>query len=165
MINFDIRTGFGYDIHRLVNVPGNILLSTVKIPSNKTVDAHSDGDVLLHSLSNALYSSIGKNDIGYYFPDNIEKTKNMNSVMILESALNSIRELHYKIQNVTIDIHLEKPKLMNYREEIRTALSQLLAISKDRVAVHFNTGEGLAEVGQERAIIVYSQVCILKDEN
>lgn len=162
-MDFDIRTGFGYDIHRLVKKAGNLILATVKIPSLKTVDSHSDGDVLLHSLSNALYASVGKNDIGYYFPDNIEETKDMDSARILEHALRAVAESGYRISNVTVDIHLEKPKLADYRESIRESLVRLLKMDSGRIAVHFNTGEHLSDVGKGRAIIVYSQVCIVKD--
>lgn len=163
MNQLDVRTGFGYDIHRLVEGNGKILFASVPVVANKIVEAHSDGDVVLHSLSNALFSSIGKNDIGYYFPDTIDETKGMSSIIIVQKALQIIREYGYRITSVTIDIVLEQPKLSSYREAIRKSLSSIINVEESRIAVHFNTGEKIGEIGQGKAIVVYSQVCILKD--
>lgn len=157
----DFKVGFGYDIHRLIK-GDHLLLATVEVPSDKKIDAHSDGDIVLHSLSQAILSAIGKEDIGSYFPDTIDKTKNMSSVDILNLALNMLKEEEYKLNNIVIDIVLEKPKLKDYKEEIKNKLSSLLAIDKKKIAINANTHEKVDSIGKNKAIVCYSVVSIIK---
>lgn len=158
----DIRVGFGYDIHRFSQTGKPFLLGGVAV-SGKCIEAHSDGDALLHSLSNALLSSVGLDDIGCYFPDNSKETADMNSKNILLFVLNEIEKLGYSISNVVVDIHLEQPKLKEYRNEIKKSLSRLLKIDQTRIALHANTGEKLGPIGNEECVAVYTQVCVIKD--
>lgn len=157
----DFKVGFGYDIHRLIK-GDHLLLATVKVTSDKKIDAHSDGDIVLHSLSQAILSALGKEDIGSYFPDTLDKTKNMSSVDILNLALNMLKEEEYQLNNIVIDIVLEKPKLKNYKEEIKNKLSFLLAIDKKKIAINANTHEKVDSIGKNKAIVCYSVVSIIK---
>ena len=160
----DIRTGFGYDIHRLEKEENSyFLLSQVKIINDYKIVAHSDGDVLLHSLSNAILSGLGKEDIGYYFPDNKDETLNISSVNILNFALSEMEKDGYHLSNVVVDILLEKPKLKPYREEIKKNLSNLLKIDISRIGLAANTGEKVDAIGNSQAVVVYSQVLLIKD--
>lgn len=160
----DIRTGFGYDIHRLEECEnGFFLLAQVKINGNHRIVSHSDGDVLLHSLSNAILSALGMEDIGNYFPDTSEKTKDMCSTDILGFALSEMKKQGFHLVNVVTDVVLEKPKLKPYRQEIKKKLSELLELDSERIALHANTNEGVDAVGTEKAVIVYSQVLIMKE--
>lgn len=158
----DIRTGFGYDIHRLKE-GSFLLLAGEKVPSPLTEVAHSDGDILLHALSQSLLSALGLEDIGTYFPDNQEKTKGMNSIDILNFALAKLKENHYLISNVAVDIVLEKPKLSPYKGQLKKALSKLINLPNDRIAVHANTSEKVGPVGEGKAIEVYCQTLIYKN--
>lgn len=160
----DIRTGFGYDIHRLEKVENSFFyLGQVKIEGEFKVVAHSDGDVLLHSLANAILSALGREDIGYYFPDNKDETKNMCSLDILSFALQEMKNDGYSISNVVVDVLLEKPKLKPYRMMIKEKLSQFLSIDISRIGFACNTGERVDAVGNSQAVIVYSQVLLIKE--
>lgn len=161
--DMDYRCGFGYDIHRLE--PGDgLMLGGVKIPCTLSTVAHSDGDCLLHSLANAIFSSIGLDDIGTYFSNSSEDTLGMNSKTIVAKAMEKLKESGYKLSNAVVDINLEKPHISAYRDEIKKALSSLLGLPLERIAVHANTGEGLGSVGSGSAIVVYSMVCVVDSE-
>jgi 2-C-methyl-D-erythritol 2,4-cyclodiphosphate synthase len=160
----DIRTGFGYDIQQLEEKKDSfVLLAQVKVLGDLHIVAHSDGDVVLHSLSNAILSGLGKEDIGYYFPDNKDETKNMSSLDILSFALNEMKKEGYHLSNVVVDILLQQPKLKPYREEIKKNLSQYLSLDISRIGLAANTGEHVDAVGTSKAVVVYSQVLLMKD--
>lgn len=162
--NMDIRTGFGYDIHRLKEEKDSFfLLSQVKIMSSCSIIAHSDGDILLHSLSNAILSSIGKEDIGYYFPDNKNETENISSLDILNFSLSEMKKEGYHLSNVVVDIVLEKPKLKPYRKMIKEQLSKYLNIDISRIGLSCNTHEGVDSIGKSESIVVFTQVLVIKD--
>ncbi len=160
----DIRTGFGYDIHELEEIKNSfLLLGKVAVEGDLHIKAHSDGDVLLHSLSNAILSALGKEDIGYYFPDNKKETEQLDSLLILQFALSEMKKEGYSISNAVVDILLQKPKLLPYRAKIKENLSQFLSIPVNRIGLSCNTGEHLDAVGKSQAVIVYSQVLLIKD--
>jgi 2-C-methyl-D-erythritol 2,4-cyclodiphosphate synthase len=158
----DIRTGFGYDIHRL-REGDHLLLGSVRVPASITEEAHSDGDIVLHALSQAILASLGLEDIGTYFPDSSKATEGMDSTKILAFALSKMKEQGYALGNVSVTILLEKPKLFPDKPRIRKALAALLGIGEDRIAVHANTGEKVGPVGEGKAIVVYAEVLIKKD--
>lgn len=160
----DIRTGFGYDIHALSPIKGHFLLAGVEIQGDYSIVSHSDGDIVYHSLSNAILSSLGMEDIGFYFPDNKEETKGMNSLDILNFALSEMKKRGYEIKNAVIDIVLERPKLLPYREAIKKNLSLALYLPLDRIGLSANTNEKLGPVGESKAIVVYSNVLIDKKD-
>lgn len=160
----DVRVGFGYDIHPLKDEKGSSLtLGSVKINCDKRIVAVSDGDVILHSLSNALLSAIGRDDIGTYFKDSDPSNMGLDSKKILDFSLRFVKEEGYQISNIVVDVILEKPKLTAYKEEIKTILSLLLSLSKDRIAVHANSNEKKDSIGREEAIACYSSVTLIKE--
>lgn len=160
----DIRQGFGYDIHTLKKEEGaTLLLSKVKVAGGYKVDSHSDGDIVLHALSNAILSGLGKEDIGVYFPDNSEKTKDMDSSKILAFALEEMKKEGYHLSNVVVDILLQEPKLKPYREKIKESLAELLSLDISRIGLSANTGEHVGVIGKKEAIIVYATVLLIKD--
>lgn len=158
----DFKVGYGYDIHRLIDGE-YILLATIKVKADKRIDAHSDGDIILHALSSAILSSLGKEDIGFYFPDDIDKTKDMSSLDILNLALKFLKEEEYVINNVVIDIILEKPKLKEYKSEIKEKISTLLNVDKRCVAINCNTHEKVDSIGENKAIETVVVLTIRKD--
>ena len=158
----DFRVGYGYDIHRLID-GDYILLATVKVKADKKIDAHSDGDILLHALSQAILSSLGKEDIGFYFPDDTSKTKDMSSLDILNLALKFLKEENYVINNVVIDIILEKPKLKDYKVEIKEKVCSLLNVDKSSIAINCNTHEKVDSVGENKAIETVVVLTIRKE--
>ncbi|MFA6861007.1 MAG: 2-C-methyl-D-erythritol 2,4-cyclodiphosphate synthase [Bacilli bacterium] len=158
----DIRVGYGYDIHRLEKGE-YLLLAGEKIPSPYKTVAHSDGDILLHALSQSLLSAVGLEDIGTYFPDSKESTLGLDSKNILAFALGKVKEAGYQISNTVIDIVLEKPKLLPYKSTIKKAVSHLLNLDESRIAVHANTSEKVGPVGKEEAITVTVTTLVIKN--
>jgi 2-C-methyl-D-erythritol 2,4-cyclodiphosphate synthase len=142
----NLRIGYGEDSHALAE--GHpLVIGGVTIPDSPLgAVAHSDGDVLLHALSDALLSAFALGDIGYYFPPSDMRYKNMDSIRILEHVL---LELHkhtktFQIANLAAVIVLDKPKLGNYREAIQHQVAKLLGLTKQDVGVTFKTSEGMA---------------------
>ena len=113
----DIRTGFGYDIHRFDENGKRFVLAGIELPGKK-IKAHSDGDCLYHSLANSILSALGLEDIGTYFPDTSEDTQGMNSEDILSFALAQTEKREYTISNIVIDVVLQSVKLKNYKEKL-----------------------------------------------
>lgn len=157
----DFLVGFGYDIHRLCRGE-YILLAGIKVKAEKRIIAHSDGDIVFHSLSQAILSALGKEDIGTYFPDYEKKTLNMDSSMIVSLAVKMMSEEGYRVNNVVIDIVLQSPKLKDYKEKIKEKISSALSMDKKRVAINANTHERVDSVGKEKAIEVYSVISLVK---
>lgn len=157
----DFLVGFGYDIHRLCRGE-YILLAGIKVKAEKRIIAHSDGDIVFHSLSQAILSALGKEDIGTYFPDYEKKTLNMDSSMIVSLAVKMMSEEGYRVNNVVIDIVLQSPKLKDYKEKIKEKISSVLSVDKKRVAINANTHERVDSVGKEKAIEVYSVISLVK---
>ena len=157
----DFLVGFGYDIHRLCRGE-YILLAGIKVKAEKRIIAHSDGDIVFHSLSQAILSALGKEDIGTYFPDYEKKTLNMDSSMIVSLAVKMMSEEGYRVNNVVIDIVLQSPKSKDYKEKIKEKISSVLSVDKKRVAINANTHERVDSVGKEKAIEVYSVISLVK---
>ena len=124
MIN--TRVGFGYDMHKLEE-GSYIILGGIKIDSNYTVVAHSDGDIVLHSLSDAIYGSLAAGDIGTHFPSNKENI-NIQSVKILKHACELVTQSNYMINNIDITIVIETPYLQNHILNMRKSIANIMSI-------------------------------------
>ncbi len=149
--------GFGYDIHRLEE-GRNLILGGIKIESNLGVVAHSDGDVLIHSLIDAILGAAGLGDIGEHFPDTDNQYKGISSVDLLNRTLEMIKS--YKIVNVDCMIILEKPKIKDYKPLIKKNIADLLNVSESRVNIKAGTNEKLDSLGRAEACAVYTVVLI-----
>ena len=148
-----MRVGIGSDIHRLVE-GRQLIIAGVVIPSPVGELAHSDGDVLFHALSDAILGALALGDIGLYFPDSIEDTRDMDSSDILRFVYDKMVEHGYQIGNVDIMISLEKPKLKDYREKMRKNVARLLHTPIENISIKAGTNEGLGDVGHGVAIKV-----------
>ena len=156
-----LRVGFGYDFHKLKSdLP--FFLGGVKISHYKGILAHSDGDILLHSISDALLGAAALGDIGCFFPDDELINKNINSAIILSSVIKKLDKLAFKIVNVDSTILLEKPKLQPLIRDIKISLSNLLSVSLDQINIKATTGEGMGAIGKEEGIACYATVLIEK---
>ena len=143
-----MRIGIGYDIHKLQN--GDfITLGGIKIPCDKSLIAHSDGDVLIHAIIDAILGALAKRDIGYHFPDTDEKYKNADSIELLKNICNNYR---FKIINIDSNIIAQKPKLMPYIEDMRKNIAKALFTDIENVSIKAKTKEGLDAVGNMQAI-------------
>lgn len=155
------RIGYAEDIHRLVS-NRKLLIGGIEIPFELGEEAHSDGDVLLHAISEALLGSLALGDLGKHFPDNSLETKDMDSKEIVKKVVSLIRENGYEISNIDTSIILEKPKLSPYIEQIKKSVSSILEIGEDRVSIKANTNEGLGPIGESKAIKAIAIVLVNK---
>ena len=156
-----VLTGIGYDIHNYDKVPNNsIPLCGVQIPANKKAIAHSDGDVPLHALMDAILSAIGEKDIGHMFPVNDDKYKDISSLVLLDSVMDLVKKKGYIINNVSIAIILEKPKIAEYIDEMKNVLSAHLSLDKTSIGITATTNEGSGLVGSGDAIAALANVSL-----
>lgn len=136
------KTGIGFDIHKFVK-GRKFILGGIEIPYNKGLLGHSDGDVLIHSISDAILGALGRPDIGYYFPDTDEKIKGIDSGKILKRVLEILKEDGYKIINIDSVVICEKPKILPFVKEIKENLSNLIGIEKEKIGIKGKTTEGI----------------------
>jgi len=152
------RIGYGYDIHRLV--PGNnLILGGIKIPYSLQLKSHSDGDVLLHSITDALLGSLGLRDIGYHFP-NTESNYGESSALFLKYANREIIKKNYVISNIDSTIIAEKPKLSPFIENMKKNLSNILNVGLSQISIKATTHDGLGSVGENKAIACQTTLLI-----
>lgn len=145
------RIGYGNDIHRLAE-NRLLILGGVEIPSELGAVGHSDGDALLHAVTDAILGALALGDIGSYFPDKDERWKGANSVIFLQEAVKMMKGKDYLVGNVDSTISLEKPKLRPYIDAIRRNLAEILECELECVSVKAKTGEKVDAVGESRAI-------------
>jgi 2-C-methyl-D-erythritol 2,4-cyclodiphosphate synthase len=145
------RIGLGTDLHRLV--PGvSIRLGGVDVPASHRADGHSDADVVIHALIDALCGAAGLPDIGEHFPDTDPRYKNADSRTLLAQVVEEIRSLGYAVANADVVIQLERPKLGSHKAAMRASLAGLLGIPADAVSVKAKSGEGVDAVGCGEAV-------------
>ena len=154
------RCGFGIDTHAFGKPQDYIVLAGVKIPSASGLIAHSDGDVLVHAVMDALLSAAGLKDIGHYFPDTDEKWKGASSMAMLSQVVALINEQGYRAQNISVAIQAEKPRLAKYIDEMKAALSAALDVAENCVGISAGTNEGLGYVGEGKGITVSAYVLL-----
>ena len=157
----NIRVGFGYDMHRFQD-GRELWIGGVKIDYPKGLDGHSDADVLIHAICDALLGAANLRDIGYNFPDNAMEYKNIGSKILLERTIDLLNENNFSIGNIDTTICAEMPKLNPYIPEIQKTLASILAISTDCISVKATTSEKMGFVGREEGITAYAVVLIQK---
>ena len=143
--------GIGFDIHRLVKGK-KLFLGGIKIPFHSGLKGHSDGDVVIHSVIDALLGAMRKKDIGTFFPDNQKKYKNIRSPKMLKPIVEILNNNYFYINNLDINLICEQPKVSKYRDKIIKSLSNLLNIDKDLINLKGKTVEKLGLIGKEKAI-------------
>ena len=157
----NIRTGQGIDFHKLVE--GRPLwLGGINIPSGKGCQAHSDGDVLIHAICDALLGAAGLRDIGYHFPDTDEKYEGIDSWILLKETIALIAAKGFAIINIDSTICLEEPRLSDYIEKMRDSLAEVCAIEKDLISVKATTTEKMGFTGRGEGIAAIASVLLGK---
>ena len=149
----DLRVGNGYDIHRLV--PGRPLIlggQTLEHPAGLGLDGHSDADVLVHALMDALLGALSLGDIGKYFPPTDPKWKGADSLVLLEQVMGLVRERGWRVVNVDSVVIAERPKLKPHIEAMRAAIATRMGLEPDQVGVKATTNEKLGAEGREEGI-------------
>ena len=156
-----IRVGQGFDIHRLIEGQP-LILGGINIPFPKGLLGHSDGDVVLHAVSDAILGALGAGDIGQHFPDTDPRLKDANSAKLLEEIVRLLRERGYEVVNLDLTIHAEQPKLAPFTSDIERMLAELVEAPADRVNFKAKTNEGLDAIGRGEAIAASAIVLIDK---
>lgn len=157
----DIRIGNGYDVHALG--PGRkLILGGIEIEHPTGCIAHSDGDVVIHSLCDALLGALALGDIGKHFPDTSAEFKDIDSTILLRRVISLIGQKGYKIGNADITIAMQRPKLASKIELMRHKIADITQTDPERISIKATTTEHLGFVGREEGVEVYSVVLILK---
>jgi len=157
----DFRIGYGYDVHRLAK--GETLwLGGILILHTKGTVAHSDGDVLIHAICDALLGALKLRDIGTHFPDNSAEYKNIDSKILLEKSYNLVKDKGYEIVNIDSTIIAQHPKLKPFIPEMEETLANVLKVEVDSVSVKATTTEGLGFEGREEGISANAVVLLKK---
>jgi len=149
-----MRVGFGYDVHRLVE-GRPLVLGGVKIPFEKGLLGHSDADVLIHAVMDALLGAAGAGDIGCHFPDTDDRYKGVSSLVLLARVAEVLNEKRFTVGNIDAVVVAQKPKLAPYMEEMKLKMAQALGINPARLNVKATTTEGLGFTGTGEGIAAY----------
>jgi 2-C-methyl-D-erythritol 2,4-cyclodiphosphate synthase len=155
----DFRIGFGYDLHRLVD-GRKLILGGVEVPSPKGLLGHSDADVLIHAICDALLGAAGMRDIGYHFPDTDPEYKNIDSKKLLLRVRELIRNKGWHIVNIDSTLVLQSPRISPYIEEMQLALAQMLDVEQGKISIKATTNEGLGYIGTGEGAAAYAVALI-----
>ena len=156
-----IRIGFGCDTHRLEE-KRDLWLGGIKIPHYKGAIGHSDADVLIHSICDALLGAANLGDIGTHFPDTSSEFKNIDSKLLLGNVINLINDMGFTIVNIDTTICLENPKLAPYIPQMKKILAETMQISTEDISIKAKTSEKLGFVGREEGVTAYATSLIEK---
>lgn len=157
----DIRTGLGWDNHRIAQ-GRPLILGGVPIPCDFGLDGHSDADVLAHAITDALLGAAALGDIGLHFPDSDPQWKNCDSLVFLKHAAKLVRESGYRISNIDATVVIQRPKLRDFRLPIRQSLATALELTLDRISLKFKTAEKVGPVGEGLSAEAQAAVLIIK---
>ena len=159
----DFRTGTGLDFHRLIEAPERpLMMGGVEIPGTLSLEGHSDADVLLHALSDAILGSVGLADIGTFFSDQDQKNKNLDSSLILLDALRRMKDAGYRLSNVDVTVIGEKPRLSPHRERVLARLAELCGIEPGRIGLKATTTEKMGALGRSEGVGCLASVLVVK---
>lgn len=154
-----MQVGIGYDLHRLVR-GRRLVLGGVEIPYPQGLLAHSDGDVLVHSIIDALLGALGEGDIGQHFPDTDEQYKDIKSLILLRRVREMLKKRGAKIDNIDATVLAERPKIAPYVEEMKENISSTLKIEKEKINIKAKTNEGLGFIGKGEGIAALAVVSL-----
>ncbi|PKM79760.1 MAG: 2-C-methyl-D-erythritol 2,4-cyclodiphosphate synthase [Firmicutes bacterium HGW-Firmicutes-13] len=146
-----LRVGIGYDVHRLVE-GRPLILGGIEIPNNKGLLGHSDADVLLHAIMDALLGAVGKGDIGKHFPDNDPDYRGISSLLLLERVMEVVKDQGFAVVNIDSVVMAEKPKLASYIPQMTSKIASVLEVEPSRINIKATTTEGLGFIGRGEGI-------------
>ncbi len=156
-----IRVGFGFDVHPLTeNIP--FILGGVVIPHHKGPKGHSDADVLIHAICDALLGAANLGDIGQHFPDSSPEFKGIDSKILLKRTVDLLQTTGYSISNIDTTVSLEEPKIKSFIPQMQNILAQTIGIPGEDISIKATTSEKLGYVGREEGIAAYAVVLIHK---
>ena len=155
------KIGIGYDVHRLAR-GRKLFLGGVEIPHRVGLDGHSDADVVLHAICDALLGALGQGDIGEHFPNTDKKFHNIASIKLLEAVYRLVCKADYVIENIDTVILAEEPKIKNFKLLMRMRIAKTLKINEANVNIKATTTEGLGAIGRKEGIAAYATVLLRK---
>ena len=158
-----LRVGIGYDVHRLEE-GYKLILGGVEIPHEKGLKGHSDADVLVHAICDAILGALALGDIGEHFPDTDERFRGISSLKLLKEVNRKVNSLGYVVHNVDAVVVAQKPKLKPYKELMRENIAKILKIDKNFVSIKATTTERLGFEGREEGISAYAVVLLRKGQ-
>lgn len=156
-----MRIGFGYDVHRLVD-GRPLILGGVEVPSDRGLLGHSDADVLVHAIADAVLGAAALGDIGTHFPDSDARWKDADSCDLLRSVAQSVRDAGYRVHNVDATVVIEKPTLRPYIDRMRATIGKALSIAVSSVSVKATTHENMDAFGRGEGAAAFA-VCLIED--
>ena len=156
-----MRIGHGYDVHKFVE-GRDLIIGGVTIPHSHGLEAHSDGDVLIHAICDALLGAAGLWDIGHHFPDTDEAFKNIDSRLLLKRVISDLNELGWRVNNVDSTVIAQEPKLAPFIPDMRTLLAEDIAVEYDAINVKATTTEKLGFAGRKEGIAAHAVVLLKK---
>ena len=154
-----LRVGFGFDVHRL-DEGQPFFLGGIKIPHSKGALGHSDADVLIHTICDAILGAADLRDIGFHFPDTDEKYKGIDSKILLKDVMALLRENGYELSNVDATIALQVPKVNPYVPNMKSVLAQIMGVKPGQISIKATTTEKLSFVGREEGVPAYAVALI-----
>jgi 2-C-methyl-D-erythritol 2,4-cyclodiphosphate synthase len=154
--------GIGYDIHR-VSEGRNLVLGGVHIPSAKGLEGHSDADVLLHAVCDAMLGAIGEGDIGRHFPNTDLQYRNISSLILLKRVFDLVALRRLKVRNIDTILIADSPKIEPFKEGMKDNMARVLGIGKDRINIKATTSEGVGTIGRGEAMAAHA-IVLLEEE-
>lgn len=155
------RTGIGFDVHAFAE-NRKLIIGGIEIPFNKGLTGHSDADVLLHAVTDALLGAVALGDLGKHFPDSDQKYKDADSKILLKKAYQLVKKEKFKLGNLDAVVMLEKPKLSPFIQKIRESIAAILESKIEQVSVKATTSERLGFIGREEGIAAFATVLVVK---
>lgn len=156
-----MRIGFGFDVHQLQE-GREFWLGGVKIPAQKGILGHSDADVLLHAICDAILGSLALGDIGKHFPDTDQSFKGVDSKILLQKVMELITSKGYKIGNIDTTVVCQQPKIMPHAAAMQSCIAKICDITTDDISIKATTNETMGFIGREEGIVAYAVVLLLK---
>lgn len=162
-MKLNYRTGFGFDVHAFAE-ERKLIIGGVEIPFEKGLEGHSDADVLLHAICDAMLGALALGDIGIHFPNTDEKWKDADSSILLKHVNAIINSKGYELGNIDCVLAMEKPKISPYVDQIRKRISEILSTDIDQISIKATTTEKLGFVGRTEGVVSFATVLLIKKD-
>lgn len=162
-MKLNFRTGFGFDVHAFAE-GRKLIIGGVEIPFDKGLEGHSDADVLLHAICDAMLGTLALGDIGIHFPNTDERWKDADSTLLLKHVNELINSKGYELGNLDCVLAMEKPKISPYVEQIRNRISEMLNADVEQISIKATTTEKLGFVGRTEGVVAFATVLLTKKD-
>lgn len=162
-MKLNFRTGFGFDVHAFAD-GRKLIIGGIEIPFEKGLDGHSDADVLLHAICDAMLGALSLGDIGIHFPNTDPKWKDADSSILLKNVNELINEKGYELGNLDCVLAVEKPRISPFNEKIKNRISGILNSSPDQISIKATTTEKLGFIGRTEGVVAFATVLLVKKD-